>query len=81
MWVVRLKEPVGKTNSAPPLRSLRLSGESFCSGIHRRGAEVAEITQRKAIFPTDSSAGSLMMMTLMKKVLKDIAPAEIELDK
>jgi len=33
--------------SAPPLRSLRLSGECFEANIHRRGAEIAETAQRK----------------------------------
>lgn len=33
--------------SAPPLHTPRLSGECVATSIHRRGAEAAEITQRK----------------------------------
>jgi hypothetical protein len=40
--------------SAPPLRSLRLGGECISIVIHRRDAEVAEITQRK------TEAGNVM---------------------
>jgi hypothetical protein len=34
-------------SSAPPQRSLRLSGELFAAVIHRRDAEDTEVTQRK----------------------------------
>jgi len=38
---------IARKLSAPPLRSLCLSGELLVARIHRRDAEAAEITQRK----------------------------------
>jgi len=38
---------IARKLSAPPLRSLRLNGELLVTGIQRRAAEAAEITQRK----------------------------------
>ncbi len=45
-----------RKDSAPPLRTRRLRGESvFGPEFHRRDAEYAEVALRKTVFPTDSS--------------------------
>src|SRR5437867_10164972 len=44
-----------KTNSARSLRSQRLGGELFSTGIHRRVAESAEVAQRKPTLITAST--------------------------
>jgi signal transduction histidine kinase len=66
----RVKVTIEQSSSAPPLRSLRLGGESTNETVHRRDAENAENTQRIEI-----QADTRMLRQVLLNLLRNAAEA------
>jgi signal transduction histidine kinase len=66
----RVKVTIEQSSSAPPLRSLRLGGESTNEKVHRRDAENAENAQRIEI-----QADTRMLRQVLLNLLRNAAEA------